>query len=219
MGGRTGRTARPGAPVSRVMRRLGPAIDRMEDPAIERIAKIADRQKSDAFQVLVATMLSAQTKDAVTFAASTRLFARAVTPAALARLSVGTIERLIYPVSFYRNKARHVRAACRQLLEQFEGRVPTTMDALLTLPGVGRENGEPGPHRGPPQQYTHLRRHARAPYLPTVWAGSVRRRRSRPNRRSTRWRLGAGGRTSTCIWCPGGRTSAGRSTLVATRVR
>ena len=111
----------------------------MEDPAIERIAKIADRQKSDAFQVLVATMLSAQTKDAVTFAASTRLFARAVTPAALARLSVGTIERLIYPVSFYRNKARHVRAACRQLLEQFEGRVPTTMDALLTLPGVGRK--------------------------------------------------------------------------------
>ena len=115
---------------------LGPTIDRMEDPAIE---KIADDQKSDAFQVLVATMLSAQTKDAVTFDASTRLFVRANTPRTVARLSVSEIERLIYPVSFYRNKARHVKETCRQLLTRFDGRVPATMDELLTLPGVGRK--------------------------------------------------------------------------------
>ena len=71
------------------MRRLGPTIDKMEDPAIE---KIADEQKSDPFQVLVATMLSAQTKDAVTFDASTRLFARAPTPRAITRLKVSEIE-------------------------------------------------------------------------------------------------------------------------------
>ena len=118
------------------MRRLRPAVDQMEDPAVE---KIAEDQKSDPLQVLIATMLSAQTKDAVTFEASTRLFKRAATPWALARMHVREIQQLIYPVSFYRNKARHVRETCRQLIERFGGRVPTTMTELLTLPGVGRK--------------------------------------------------------------------------------
>lgn len=122
--------------IGTVMRRLGRAIDRMDDPAIE---KLAETQKGDAFQVLVATMLSAQTKDAVTLEASTRLFGRARTPRTIVRLPVRTLERLIYPVSFYRNKARHVKETCRQLIGRFGGRVPTTMDELLTLPGVGRK--------------------------------------------------------------------------------
>lgn len=123
-------------PVGTVMRRLGRAIERLENPAVE---KIAEEQKGDPFRVLVATMLSAQTQDPVTFAASTRLFARAPTPAAMLRLDVKEIERLIYPVSFYRNKARHVLDACRQLLDRFGGRVPATMEELLALPGVGRK--------------------------------------------------------------------------------
>lgn len=118
------------------MRRLGRAIERLENPAVE---KIAEQQKGDPFQVLVATMLSAQTQDPVTLAASTRLFARAPTPAAMLRLDVDEIERLIYPVSFYRNKARHVLGACRQLLDRYRGRVPATMAELLALPGVGRK--------------------------------------------------------------------------------
>ena len=118
------------------MRRLGRAIERMDDPAVE---KIAEAQQSDPFQVLIATMLSAQTKDAVTFAASNRLFAKARTPRTMARLPVRTIERLIYPVSFYRHKARHVKETCRQLLARFNGRVPPGMDELLSLPGVGRK--------------------------------------------------------------------------------
>ena len=122
--------------VGTVMRRLGRAIERLENPAVE---KIAEEQQGDPFQVLVATMLSAQTQDPVTFAASTRLFARAPTPAAMLRLDVSEIEKLIYPVSFYRNKARHVLGACRQLLDRFGGRVPATMEELLALPGVGRK--------------------------------------------------------------------------------
>jgi endonuclease-3 len=84
-------------------------------------------------------MLSAQTKDAVTHAASTRLFRVARTPRTLAALPIRRIERLIYPVSFYRTKARHVRDTCRQLLDRFGGGVPRRMDELLTLPGVGRK--------------------------------------------------------------------------------
>jgi endonuclease-3 len=118
------------------MRILAKEIDGLEEPAVE---KIAEDQAHDPFQVLVATMLSAQTRDAVTHAASTRLFRAARTPRTLAGLPVKTIERLIYPVSFYRNKARHVRFACRQLLSRFGGRVPSTMPELLTLRGVGRK--------------------------------------------------------------------------------
>ena len=135
MGGRL-HTGTDRTPVGRVLRTLGPTIIRMEVPAIE---KIGGDQRSDPFHVLIATMLSAQTKDAVTFDASTRLFARAAAPQTMVRLKLSEIERLIYPVSFYRNKARHVKEACRQLIARFDGCVPTVMDELLTLPGVGRK--------------------------------------------------------------------------------
>ena len=124
------------APVGAVMRRLAKAIDGLEEPAVEKIAR---DQQDDPFQVLIATMLSAQTKDAVTAAASGRLFRVARTPKTLATLPVRKIQDLIYPVSFYRNKAVHVRQTCRQILTRYAGRVPSTMDELLTLPGVGRK--------------------------------------------------------------------------------
>jgi endonuclease-3 len=118
------------------MRRLAKAIDGLEEPAVE---KIAEDQKEDPFQVLIATMLSAQTRDAVTHAASMRLFRVARTPRTMARLTVPQIEELIYPVSFYRHKAVHVKETCEQILSRFGGRVPSTMEELLTLPGVGRK--------------------------------------------------------------------------------
>ena len=122
--------------IARVMRRLAKAIGGLEEPAVE---KIAEEQQEDAFQVLVATMLSAQTRDAVTAAAARRLFRAARTPRTMARLPRATIEALIYPVSFYRHKSEHVRETCRQLVSRFGGRVPSTMAELLTLPGVGRK--------------------------------------------------------------------------------
>jgi endonuclease III len=122
--------------IPQVMRALARAIEDHELPAIEKIAK---SRQSHAFHVLIGTLLSARTQDATTAAASERLFRAASTPAAMADLPVRQIERLIYPVSFYRNKARHLKAACRQLLEQYRGHVPGTMDELLALPGVGRK--------------------------------------------------------------------------------
>jgi endonuclease-3 len=124
------------ARVARVMRALALAIDGLDEPAVEKIS--ADRE-GDAFHVLIATMLSAQTRDPVTHAASTRLFRVARTAKTMAKLRVKEIERLIYPVSFYRNKAANVKAACGQIVSRFSGRVPSTMEELLTLPGVGRK--------------------------------------------------------------------------------
>ena len=83
--------------------------------------------------------LSARTQDATTLAASTRLFKRARTPRTMAALRVREIEKLIYPVSFFRNKAEHVKAACQRLVSAYDGRVPSALEELVTLPGVGRK--------------------------------------------------------------------------------
>ena len=118
------------------MRSLAEAITGLELPAVE---KISEEQAEEPFQILIATLLSARTQDATTHAASTRLFRRASTPRTMAALPAKEIERLFYPVSFYRTKARHVKACCRLLVERFGGRVPSTMEELVTLPGVGRK--------------------------------------------------------------------------------
>lgn len=118
------------------MRALARAIDDHDLPAVE---KIAEESQEDPFDVLISTMLSAQTRDPVTAAASARLFRAARTPRSMAKLTVKQIEKLIYPVSFYRHKAKHVKETCRILVERYGGRVPGTMDELLKLPGVGRK--------------------------------------------------------------------------------
>jgi len=118
------------------MRGIARAIAGLELPAVE---KISEEQAEDPFKILIATLLSARTQDATTHAASTRLFKRARTPRAMSALTVRELERLIYPVSFYRNKARHVKACCSMLITRFDGRVPSTLDELVTLPGVGRK--------------------------------------------------------------------------------
>jgi endonuclease III len=126
----------PSAIVERVMRALARAITGLELPAIE---KISEEQAEDPFQILIATMLSARTQDATTHTASTRLFKVARTPRTLVKLPVKQIERLIYPVSFYRHKARHVKACCEMLMSRFGGKVPRTLEELVMLPGVGRK--------------------------------------------------------------------------------
>jgi endonuclease-3 len=120
----------------RVLRTLAREISGLELPAVE---KISESQKKDPFQILISALLSARTQDATTLAASTRLFAKAPTAAALAKMRVSQIEKLIYPVSFYRNKAVFVRDAARMIVDRFGGRVPSTLEELITLPGVGRK--------------------------------------------------------------------------------
>jgi len=133
---KTFRRKPPPRRVERIMRALAQAITDLELPAVE---KISEEQAEDPFQILIATILSARTQDATTHAASTRLFEAARTPRTLARLRVKEIERLIYPVSFYRHKARYARACCEMLVTRFGGKVPSTMEELVMLPGVGRK--------------------------------------------------------------------------------
>ncbi|OGX39903.1 MAG: endonuclease III [Omnitrophica WOR_2 bacterium RIFCSPHIGHO2_02_FULL_68_15] len=91
------------------------------------------------FRVLIATVLSLRTQDKTTAGASARLFRLADTPGAMLRLTAGRIEKAIYPVGFYRTKARNILKICRILLDAYGGRVPDDLDELLKLPGVGRK--------------------------------------------------------------------------------
>jgi endonuclease-3 len=91
------------------------------------------------FHILIATILSLRTKDTLTAVVAPRLFAAADTPAAMLALDEEQIAKLIYPVGFYRTKARTIRQICALLLERHAGKVPNTLDELLALPGVGRK--------------------------------------------------------------------------------
>ena len=99
---------------------------------------IADRDR-DPFRVLIACILSLRTQDTTTGPAADRLFGVADTPETLLVLTPGRIEKLIFPVGFYRTKARVILGICRDLLGRFGGRVPDEIDDLLTLKGVGRK--------------------------------------------------------------------------------
>ena len=129
--------ARPRA-VDRIMRIMAREIAGMELPAVE---KISEAQAENPFQILIATLLSARTQDATTHAASTRLFKRAHTPGTLAKLPVETIERLIFPVGFYRTKARHVKKCCEKLVTDFNGQVPSSRAGQLTESSTVRPMG------------------------------------------------------------------------------
>lgn len=91
------------------------------------------------YTVLIACLLSLRTQDRTTHEAARRLFARAADPRAMLRLRRETIQRLIYPVGFYRTKARRILEISRLLLDRHGGHVPSTLEDLLQLPGVGRK--------------------------------------------------------------------------------
>jgi len=123
-------------PWDRLLRAMAGALDSAVGlPSVSEVA----REDNDPFRVLVATMISLRTKDAVTRVASDRLLAEARTPAALAGLPQGRIARLIYPAGFYRTKARSLKKAAGMLVSRHNGVVPRTMEELLALPGVGRK--------------------------------------------------------------------------------
>jgi len=129
------RVPRGDVAIAEVIRRLRRTRPRWNPTAL---AVVAD-ETGDPFRVLIACILSLRTQDTTTGPAAARLFALADTPAAMRRLTPRQIARAIYPVGFYRTKARAILGICRDLLARFAGRVPDDLDALLTLGGVGRK--------------------------------------------------------------------------------
>ena len=104
------------------------------EPIIEQI----DAKTNDPFKVLVGTILSARTKDETTQKATERLFSQVNKIKDLEKLSIEQIEKLIYPVGFYKTKAKHLKQLPKSL-EKFKGEIPKTIEELIQLPGVGRK--------------------------------------------------------------------------------
>jgi len=116
----------------RILRR---EVRQWQEPVVGVVAK----ESRDPFRILIACVLSLRTKDRTTAEASRRLFALASDPSSMLRLRLPAIQKAIYPVGFYRTKSRQIHAICRRLLDVYEGRVPDSIEELLTLPGVGRK--------------------------------------------------------------------------------
>lgn len=100
---------------------------------------VVGHYKQNPFETLIACLLSLRTKDETTRAAAQRLFSLARTPQRMLALSAKKIEKAIFPVGFYRTKARTILEICRRLIQDYKGRVPDDLETLLTLKGVGRK--------------------------------------------------------------------------------
>ena len=103
------------------------------------IVTLMSQTGSDPFKILVATVLSLRTKDEVTAKAAERLFQVADTPEKLLKLEEDEMASLIYPVGFYRRKAKNLKEIAKILIEKYGGKVPDDLEELLKLPGVGRK--------------------------------------------------------------------------------
>jgi endonuclease-3 len=116
----------------RILRREAP---KWQTPVVTLIAEASD----SPFKVLISCILSLRTQDSTTAQASRRLFALAESPMTMVRLSPKKIEQAIFPVGFYRTKAKTILEICRNLNENYLGRVPDEIDELIKFKGVGRK--------------------------------------------------------------------------------
>lgn len=116
----------------RILRR---EVPKWETPIVTLMAETYE----SPFRVLISCILSLRTQDSTTAQASHRLFALADTPQKMVKLSIKTIQKAIFPVGFYRTKAKVIREICRVLLRDYAGKVPDDIDELLKLKGVGRK--------------------------------------------------------------------------------
>ena len=120
--------------IDAVIDRLREAYKGFVEPIVTKVAK-----DNDPYKVLVSTVLSLRTKDATTMEASFRLFEKADTVEKLNNLSESEIEKLIYPVGFYKTKAKNLKKIAKTIIEKYNSKVPCDMEELLKLPNVGRK--------------------------------------------------------------------------------
>lgn len=121
--------------IGKVIRLIEKEVAKWELPIVSSLAE----EQRGPFPILISTILSLRTKDEVTAKAAERLLALARTPEEMLKLSEGKIIKAIYPVGFYRTKAKTILHISKELIERFHSRVPDTIEQLLTLKGVGRK--------------------------------------------------------------------------------
>lgn len=134
---RSSSTARKSPAENQALRDLR-AIEKFIIPLAPPVLALEKSIRATPFRTLISVLLSSRTQDAVTAAAAARLFAAADTPRKMLRLKPGQVERLIYPVGFFRTKAKNVLKICA-ILERGR-KFPASAEELLELPGIGRKS-------------------------------------------------------------------------------
>ena len=122
--------------IDKIMKELLKVTKTMPMPVVTEIKLTTNK---DAYKILISTMLSLRTKDAATRDASIRLFEKAGSPREMLKLTEDEIAKLIYPVGFYRVKAKNILEVSKIIIEDYNGKVPDEIDELLKLKGVGRK--------------------------------------------------------------------------------
>jgi endonuclease III len=121
--------------IRKIIKVLRKEVRHFEVPIVTEVSRL----RRGPFEVLVTTILSARTKDYVTRVAARRLLEKASTPEAIISMKEQDLARLIFPVGFYKTKAKNLKKMSADLLENFGGEVPDDLDELLKLAGVGRK--------------------------------------------------------------------------------
>lgn len=122
--------------IHQVIAILRESVRAWQPPLVDDMGKKKERTP---YQILIATILSLRTKDTMTAQVAPKLFALADNPGDMVRHSPEAIAEVIYPVGFYRNKAKNIVAISQKLIDDYEGHVPDDLEVLLKLPGVGRK--------------------------------------------------------------------------------
>ena len=122
--------------IHKIMKELLRVTKSMPMPVVTEIKLTTNK---DAYKILISTMLSLRTKDVATRDASMRLFEKAGNPKEMLKLSEEKIAKLIYPVGFYRVKAKNILEVSKIIIEDYDGKVPDEIDELLKFKGVGRK--------------------------------------------------------------------------------
>lgn len=121
--------------IDKIVKILRKEVMALRNPSVSEVAL----DFKNPFHVLISCILSLRTKDQVTRKAAERLFELANNPKTMLKLSLSKIQKAIYPVGFYRVKSKNIKNICKDLIIKFKGKVPSQMEELLSLKGVGRK--------------------------------------------------------------------------------
>ena len=122
-----------------IIKKMERALKREKPPRMTALRGLQMEEQGDPFKILIGTILSARTRDESTTRVVNKLFARFKTPEDLATADINEIKKMIHSIGFYNVKAARIKQVSQILIRKFDGKVPSDIDSLLELPGVGRK--------------------------------------------------------------------------------
>ncbi|HEX6067806.1 MAG TPA: endonuclease III [Nitrososphaera sp.] len=125
--------------VGAILKKMEETLHREKPPRLTALRGLQMEEHGDPFKILIGTILSARSRDENTTRVVNRLFSVYSTPEALANADIRNVKKIIHSIGFYNVKAARIRQVAREIVDRFAGKVPSDIDKLLELPGVGRK--------------------------------------------------------------------------------